>query len=181
MNTKFVPLIKVYIFSNGHIFIWKSLNHSILKFERIHRETLVFGTMDGLKWKTHEYQYCSTHRDLHFIYRLFLHLTKCWQSVVQNPHFRLIVSYSLCEIQDLVSIVYINFSKWKNSLYKNIRSWWALTTWYSKDLNSKSFSLSFDQVWPKRVFEFKNMWMGLDLIYPDENMVHLWNVGLDEL
>ena len=36
MNTKFVILIKTYIFSNGHIFIWKILDHSILKFERIH-------------------------------------------------------------------------------------------------------------------------------------------------
>ena len=84
MNTKFLPLIKTYISSSGHIFIWKSLDHSILKFERIHSEMLIFRTMDGLKWKTHEYQYCSTHQDLHFIYRPFLHLTKCWQSVVQN-------------------------------------------------------------------------------------------------
>ena len=87
-----------------------------MKFERIHSETLIFRTMDGLKWKTHEYQYCSTHQDLHFIYRLFLHLTKCWEGVVLNPQFSHIVSYSLCEIQDLVSIVYLNFLKWKNGL-----------------------------------------------------------------
>ena len=145
MNTKFVPLIKTYIFSNGHNFIWKSLDHSNLKFERIHSVTLIFRTMDDLKWKTHEYQYCSTHQDLHFIYRLFLHLTKSSQSVVQNPHFPRIVSYSLCEIQHLVSIIYINFSKWKNSVYKKFGYWWALTTWYSKDFHSKSFSPSFDQ------------------------------------
>jgi len=49
MNTKFVPLIKTYIFTNGHIFIWKSLDHSILKIVIIHNETLFFRTMDGLK------------------------------------------------------------------------------------------------------------------------------------
>jgi hypothetical protein len=27
-----------------------------------------------------------------------LHLTKCWQSVVENPQFPHILSYSLCEI-----------------------------------------------------------------------------------
>jgi len=145
MNTKFIPLIKVYILSNTHNFIWKRLDHSIFKSVRIHSKTLIFGTMDGLKWKTHEYQYCSTHQDLHFIYSPFLHLTKCSQSVVQNPHFPRIVSYSLCEIQDFVSIVYINFPKWTNGLYKKFGYWWALTTWNSKDFHSKSFSPVFDQ------------------------------------
>ena len=63
--------------------------------------------MDDLKWKTHEYQYCSTHQDLHFIYRPFLHLTKCWQSVLQNPHqdFTIILHimlqlyYTRCQVQ----------------------------------------------------------------------------------
>jgi hypothetical protein len=111
MNTKFVPLIKTYIRSNGKLFICKSLNHLIFNFERIHSQTPVFGTLDGLDWKIHEYKVCSTHQDLHFIHRPFLHLTKCWQSAVENPQFPHIVSYSLCEIQDLVSIVYLNFFK----------------------------------------------------------------------
>jgi len=85
MNTKFVALIKFYILSNGQIFFWKSLNHSILNFERIHSHASVFGTLDGLERKSHEYQYCSTHQNLHLIYRPFLHLTKCWEGVVQNP------------------------------------------------------------------------------------------------
>ena len=114
MNTKFVTLIKLYISSNGQLFIWKSLNHTILNFERIHSHTSVFEILDGLDWKSHEYQYCSTYQDLHFIYRLFLHLIKCWKSVVENPQFSHIVSYSLCEIQGLVSIVYLIFLKWKN-------------------------------------------------------------------
>jgi hypothetical protein len=59
MNTKFVSLIKTYIWPNGQLFICKSLNHSILNFERIHSQTPVFGTLDGLDLKSHEYQYCS--------------------------------------------------------------------------------------------------------------------------
>ena len=131
MNTKFVALIKFYILSNGQLFFWKSLNHSILNFERIHSHGPVFGTLEGPDWKSHEYQYCSTHQNLHFIYRPFLHFTKFWEGVVENPQFSHIVSYSLCEIQDLVSIVYLNFLKWKNCVYKKFRSWWYLTTWYS--------------------------------------------------
>ena len=117
--------------------IWPSLKHSILNFERIHSHAPVFGTLDGLDWKSHEYQYCSTHQDLHLIYRPFLHLTKCWEGVVENPQFSHIVSYSLCEIQDLVSIVYLNFLKWKNGLYKKFGSWWSLTTWYSNVFHFK--------------------------------------------
>ena len=86
MNTKFVTLIELYIWSNnGQLSIRKILNQSILNFERIHSHTPVFGTLDGLKWKSQEFQYCSTHQVLHFIYRLFLHLTKCWEGVVENP------------------------------------------------------------------------------------------------
>jgi len=77
MNTKFVALIKFYIWSNCQIFFWKSLNHSILNFERIHNHASVFGTLDGLEWKSHEYQYCSTHQNLHLIYRPFC----IWRSV----------------------------------------------------------------------------------------------------
>jgi len=43
--------------------IWPSLKHSILNFERIHSHAPVFRTLDGLDWKSHEYQYCSTHQD----------------------------------------------------------------------------------------------------------------------
>ena len=42
------------------------------------------------------------------------------EGVVENPQFSHIVSHSLCEIQDLVSIVYLNFPKWKNGLYKSL-------------------------------------------------------------
>ena len=122
MNTKFVTLIKFYIWSNGQLFIWKSLNHSILSFERIHSHASIFGTLDGLKWKSHEYQYCSTHQNIHLIHRPFLHLTKFWEGVVENPQLTHIVSYSLCEIQDLVGIVNLNFLKWKNCVYKKFRS-----------------------------------------------------------
>ena len=118
MNTKFVTLIKFYIWSNGQLFIWKRLNHSISNFERIYSHASVFGTLDGLEWNSHEYQYCSTNQNLHLIYRPFLHLTKCWKGVVENPQLTHIVSHSLCEIQDLVVIVNLNFLKWKNCLYK---------------------------------------------------------------
>ena len=104
------------------VFICKTLNHSILNFEKIHSHALVFETLDGLDWKSHEYQYCSTHQDLHLIYRPFLHLTKCWEGVVENPQFSHIVSYSLCEIQDLVGIVNLDFLKWKSCVYKKFRS-----------------------------------------------------------
>ena len=98
------------------------LKHSILNFERIHSHAPVLGTLEGLDLKSYEYQYCSTHQDVHLIYRPFLHLTKCWEGVVENPQFSHIVSYSLCEIQDLVSIVLLNFLKWKNGLYKKFGS-----------------------------------------------------------
>ena len=120
MNTKFVTLIKFYILSNGQLFIWKSLNHSTLNFERIHSHASVFGTPDGHEWKSHEYQYCSTHQNLHLIYRPFLHLTKFWEGVVENPQLTHIVSYSLCEIQDLVGIVNLNILKWTNCVYKSL-------------------------------------------------------------
>ena len=139
MNTKFVTLIKFYIWSNGQLFIWKSLNHSILNFDRIHSHASVFGTLDGLERKSHEYQYCSTHEDLHLIYRTFLHLTKCWEGVDENPQFSHIVSYSLCEIQDLVSIVYINFSKWKNGLYKKV--WILMSSAKSSAKSGNSLSI----------------------------------------
>ena len=47
-------------------------------------------------------------------------MTKCWEGVVENPQFSHIVSYSFCEIQDLVSIFYLNFLKLKNGLYKSL-------------------------------------------------------------
>ena len=122
MNTKFVTLTKFYILANGQIFISKSLNHSILNFERIHSHASVFGTLDGLECKSHEYQYCFTHQNLNLIYRPFLHLTKCCEGVVENPPLTHIVSYSLCEIQDLVGIVNLNFLKSKKCLYKKFRS-----------------------------------------------------------
>jgi hypothetical protein len=40
-----------------------------------------------------------------------LHLTKCCEGVVQNPQLTHVVSYSLCEIQELVGIVNLNFLK----------------------------------------------------------------------
>ena len=95
MNTKFVTLVKFYILSNGQLFIWKSLDHSILNFERIHGHAPVFRTLDDLDSRSHQYQYCSTHQDLHLAYRPFLYLTKCWEGVVENPQFSHIVSYSL--------------------------------------------------------------------------------------
>ena len=46
----------------------------------------------------------------------------CWEGVVENPQFSHIVSYSLSEIQDLVSIVYLNFLKGEKGLYKKFGS-----------------------------------------------------------
>ena len=117
--------------------IWPSLKHSILNFERIHSHAPFFGTLECLNWKSHDYQYCSTHQDLLLICRPFLLLTKCWEGVVENPQFSYIVLYSLCEIQDLVSIVYLKFLKWRNSLYKKFGSWWSVTTWYSNVFHFK--------------------------------------------
>ena len=91
-----------------------------MNFERIHSHAPVFKTLDGLDWNSHEYQYCFTNQDLYFMYRLLLHLTKCWEGVVENPQFSHIVSYSLCEIQDLVSIVYLNFLEWKMVYIKSL-------------------------------------------------------------
>jgi hypothetical protein len=51
-----------------------------------------------------------------------LHLTKCWEGVVENPQLTHIVSYSLCEIQELVGIVNLDFLKWKSCVYKKFRS-----------------------------------------------------------
>ena len=114
MNTKFVTLIKFYIWSKCQLFTWKSLNYSILNFEIIHSHAPVFETLDGIDWKSHEYQYCSTHQDLHLIYRPFLHLTKCWEGGDENPQFSHIDSSR--EIQDLVRTVYLKFLKWKLSI-----------------------------------------------------------------
>ena len=109
--------------------IWPSLTKvKALVFRNTHFDR----TLDGLEWKSHEHQYCSTHQNLHFIYIPFLHLRKFWEGVVENPQLTHIVSYSLCEIQDLVGIVNLNFLKWKNCVYKKFRFWWYLTTWYSK-------------------------------------------------
>ena len=91
-----------------------------MNFERIHSHAPVFETLDCLDWKIHEYQNCSTHQDLHFIFSLILNLTKCWEGVIENPQFSHIVSYSLCEIQDLVSIVYLNFLKGKKVYIKSL-------------------------------------------------------------
>ena len=76
----------------------------------------------GIEWKRHEYQYCSTHQNLHLIYRPFLHLKNFWEVVVENPQLTHIVSYSLCEIQELVDIVNLNFLKWKSCVHKKFRS-----------------------------------------------------------
>jgi len=115
-------VFKIFSFEVIKWVISPSLKHSILNFERIHSHAPVFGTLEGLDWKSHEHRYSSTHQDLHLIYRPFLHLTKCWEGVVENPQFSDIVSYSLCEVQDLVSIVYLNFLKWKNGPYKKFGS-----------------------------------------------------------
>ena len=112
----------------GHVTMFEALN---FEFWNNYSRTPVFRTLEGLDLKRHENQYISTHQDLHFIYRPFLHLTKCWEGVVEKPQFSHIVSYSLCEIQDLVIIVFLNFLKWKNGIYKKFGSWWSLTTWYS--------------------------------------------------
>jgi len=129
-------VFKIVSFEVIKLVMWPSLKHPILNFERIHSHTPVFGTLECVDLKSQEYQYCSTHQYLHLIYRPFLHLSKCWWGLVENLQFSLIVSYSLCEIQDLVSSVYLNFLKLRNGLYKKFRSWWSLTTWYSNVFSS---------------------------------------------
>ena len=181
MNTKFVTLFKFYIWSNGQLFTWKSLNHSFLNFERIHSHAPLLRTLGGLDWERLEYQYFSTHQDTRLICRPFLYLTKYWEGVVENPQFSHTVSYSLCEIQDLVGIVHLNFLKWKNCLYKKFGSLWSLTSWNSKFFHLKSSNGSFDQVWPKPVLDFKHMCIGLAQIYPNGKMDNISNVYLDDL
>ena len=117
MNINFVKLIKFYIWSNGQLFIWKSLNHLILNFKRIHSHTLVFGILDGLDRKSHEYQYYSTHQDLYFIYRPFFHLTKCWESVVENPQFSHISKFQPLNFEFSTHKVTIILHKMSNTHY----------------------------------------------------------------
>jgi hypothetical protein len=115
MNTKYVKHIKVYISCNGQLFIWQSLNWSNLQFWNFRRYMPLFDTLDGPNRRSHEYKFCQAHQDLHLIYKPFFHLTKCYESVVQNPLVSCIVSWSLGEIQDFVDIVYKNFSKkWRS-------------------------------------------------------------------
>jgi len=61
MNTKNIKIIKIYIWYNGHLFIWQSLNNLNFEFWNFHTYMLVFKTLDGLNSKSHEYQDWSTH------------------------------------------------------------------------------------------------------------------------
>ena len=67
---------------------------------------LVFGTLDYLKLKSFEYQVCSSHQDLQYLYITFFLLRKFEQNVVQISQVCDIVSESLYEIQEFVTSVW---------------------------------------------------------------------------
>jgi hypothetical protein len=45
---------------------------------------LVFEPLDDVNLKSHEYPKFITRQDLQILFRSFLHLTKCYKSLVQN-------------------------------------------------------------------------------------------------
>ena len=104
--TKFVKIIKIYNCCFGQLSIWDSLDGSNLWFLNFDAYKLVFGTLDCLKLKSFEYQVCSAHQDLQSLYRLFFHLRKFEQNVVQISQVCDIVSESLYEIQEFVTSVW---------------------------------------------------------------------------
>ena len=106
LNTKFVQLIKIYNSCFGQLSIWDSLDGSNLWFLNFDAYKLVFGTLDCLKLKSFEYQVCSAHQDLQSLYRLFFHLRKFEQNIVQISQVCDIVSESLYEIQEFVTSVW---------------------------------------------------------------------------
>ena len=83
LNTKFVKLIKIYNCCFGQLSIWDSLDGSNLWFLNFDAYKLVFGTLNCLKLKSFEYQVCSAYQDLQSLYRLFFHLRKFEQNIVQ--------------------------------------------------------------------------------------------------
>ena len=106
LNTKFVQLIKIYNSCFGQLSIWDSLDGSNLWFLNFDAYKLVFETLDGLKFKSFEYQVCSAHQDLQSLYRPFFHLRKFGQNVVQISQVCDIVFESQYEIQEFVTIVW---------------------------------------------------------------------------
>jgi hypothetical protein len=154
MNKKFIHLIKIHIWFNGQLFTWEGLDHSNFEISNFHGYTHVFDTLDGPSSESHEYQVWSTHQDLHLIHRTFFHLTKRYESAVLNPQVSHIVSWSMCGIQDFVTIVYQHFLKCKNVLCIECVSWWSLTSLHSKVLHLCLFSVLFDQGWPCLALDF---------------------------
>ena len=84
--------------------------------------TLVLWTLNEFKLKSFEYQVCSAHQDLQYLYIPFFLLRKFEQNVVQISQVCDIASESLYEIQEFVTSVWYNFFKWENELCKNCRS-----------------------------------------------------------
>ena len=144
MNRKFDPLIKIHIFSNGHLFIWDCLDHSNFETSVFRGKTRVFDPLGGPTSKSHEHQVWSTRQDEQFIQKSFLHSTKRCESVVLNPLVPHEVSLSLCGIQEFVTRVYQHFLKCKNGLSMKYVSWWDKTILYSKVFHLRSFGTSFD-------------------------------------
>jgi len=60
-NTKNIKIIEIYIWYNGELFIWQSLNNLNFEFLNFDTYMVVFKTLDGLNSKNHEYQDWSTH------------------------------------------------------------------------------------------------------------------------
>ena len=87
MNSKWLQLEKFWIIillnssrstivCFGQLSIWESLDGSNLWFLNFDAYKLVFGTLDCLKWKSFEYQVCSSHQYLQSLYRPFFYLKK---------------------------------------------------------------------------------------------------------
>ena len=90
----------------GQRSIWESLDGSNLWFLNFDAYKLVFGTLNCLKLKSFEYQVCSAHQDLQYLYIPFFLLRKFEQNVVQISQVCDIVSESLYEIQEFVTSVW---------------------------------------------------------------------------
>ena len=106
LNTKFDHLSKIYNCCFRQLSIWESLDSSNLWFLNFDTYKLVFGTLDCLKLKSFEYQVCSAHQYLQYLYRPFFHLRKLEQNVVQILQVCDIVLESLYENQEFVTSVW---------------------------------------------------------------------------
>ena len=90
----------------GQLSIWDSLDGSNLWFLNFDAYKLVFGILDCLKLKSFEYQVCSAHQYIQYLYRPFFHLRKLEQNIVQILEVSDIALESLYEIQEVMTSVW---------------------------------------------------------------------------